>query len=290
MSESKINSIDFKWYSENSHLCPVTKDGVTYLTSPLFDGLSWLNHGMSTRLGGVSSGVCESMNFAYNAHDTVENVSKNYEIFSDATGININHIVTPKQVHSTEVVKIDSDHPFRNIREPGCDFPSVDGMITDVPDVTLFSFSADCAIVMIVDPVHKAIGQCHSGWRGTVGKIAQKAINMMGDSFGSDPSDLLVTIGPSICPECFEVEWDMIEEARKGFKEEDYDKIYYQKNEIKYQFNLWEANRIVLKEAGVHESNIFIPNLCTKCNPTLLFSHRNMGLNRGTLISYLAIR
>lgn len=290
MTSSNNESIQFKWYSEESHLVPVNKNGITYLTSPLYNNIPWINHGMSTRLGGVSQGVCESMNFAYNNHDTVENVSKNYELFCDATGININRIVTPKQVHSADVVKIDADHTFRNIREPGCDFPSVDGMITNVPDVTLFSFSADCALVMIVDPVNKAIGQCHSGWRGTVGRITQNAINMMHENYGSNPSDLLVTIGPSICPECFEVEWDMISEARKGFSEKDYDKIYYQKNDVKYQFNLWEANRIVLEEAGVPETNIFMPNLCTKCNPTLLFSHRNMGLNRGTLISFLSIK
>ena len=282
---------DFKWYSnDDNKLSVVSKGEITYLTSPLYNDLSWLNSGFSTRLGGVSDGVCGSMNFAYNQYDNPQNVYKNYQLFCDAAGIDINKIITTKQVHSNTVVKLDSGHTFRSVNEPGCDFPSVDGVITNIPGVTLFAFSADCSLIQIVDPVNKAIGLCHSGWRGTVGRISSNAISMMQENYGSNPSDLLVTIGPSICQECFEVEWDMIEEARKGFKESDYDKIYYKKNESKYQFNLWEANRIVLLESGVNYKNIFMPNLCTKCNPSLLFSHRNMGLKRGTLIAFLGIK
>ena len=282
---------NFKFYNENNDKLTLHNvNNVTYLTSPIYDEIPWINSGFSTRLGGVSEGVCTSMNFAYNQHDTPENVYKNYQLFCDATGINIEKIVTTKQVHSNTVVKLDENHIFRSVNEPGCDFPSVDGVITNVPDVTLFAFSADCSLIQLVDPVNKAIGLCHSGWRGTVGRISANAIQMMADNYGSDPSNIIVTIGPSICPECFEVEWDMIEEARKGFSEADYDKIYYQKNEKKYQFNLWEANRIVLMEAGIKKDHIFMPNLCTKCNPDLLFSHRNMGLNRGTLIAFLGIK
>lgn len=282
---------DFKWYSkENKNLNVVNKDDITYLTSPVYDELSFINNGFSTRLGGVSEGVCSTMNFAYNQHDNPENVYKNYQFFCDATGIDINKIITTKQVHSNKVVKLDENHSFRSIREPGCDFPSVDGVITNIPGVTLFAFSADCSLIMLVDPVNKAIGLCHSGWRGTVGRISQNALNMMSENYGTNPEDVIVTIGPSICQECFEVEWDMIEEARKGFDPKDYDKIYYKKNDTKYQFNLWEANRIVLLESKIKQDNIFMPNLCTKCNPELLFSHRNMGLNRGTLIAFLGIK
>lgn len=280
----------FNWYSDNKKLNIHKSGDVVYLSSPLYDKIDWLNNGFSTRIGGVSKGVCSSMNFAYNDYDNPTDVYKNYQLFCEATGIDINKIITTKQVHSNTVVKLDETHIFRSISEKGCDFPSVDGVITNVKGATLFAFSADCSLIQIVDPVNKAIGLCHSGWRGTVGRISQNAINMMIENYGSNPSDLLVTIGPSICDKCFEVEWDMISEARAGFKEEDYSKIYYQKNETKYQFNLWEANRIVLKEAGVCEDNIFLPNLCTKCNPDTLFSHRNSGLKRGTLIAFLGIK
>jgi len=280
----------FKWYKDNDPKLNVnSKNEVVWLTSPLLESVDWLNHGMSTRIGGVSEGVCSSMNFAYNAYDLPENVAENYRLFSDATGINVKKIVTPKQIHSTNVVKVDKKHIFRDITTPGCDFPGVDGMITNIPDVTLFSFSADCSLIMICDPVNKAIGQCHAGWRGMAGRISRKTIEMMAENYGSKAEDLLVTIGPSICPECFEVEWDMVSEAIKDFKPEDYSEIYYQTSETKYQFNLWEANKKVLQEAGVPTEQIFMPNLCTKCNPETLFSHRNYGLKRGTLISFMQI-
>lgn len=282
---------NFKWFSENDRkLNVIIREDVTYLTSPLYDDIPWINSGFSTRLGGVSDGCCSSMNFAYNNHDKPENVYKNYKIFCDATGIDINKIVTTKQVHSNTVVKLDENHKFRSVSEPGCDFPSVDGVITNVQGATLFAFSADCSLIQIVDPINKAIGLCHSGWRGTVGRISSNAIKMMQESYGTNPSDLLVTIGPSICQECFEVEIDMINDATVGFKQSDYNKLFYKKNDIKYQYNLWEANRIVLSESGVPIDNIFMPNLCTKCNPDLMFSHRNMGLNRGTLIAFLGIK
>ncbi|MDO4188561.1 MAG: peptidoglycan editing factor PgeF [Lachnospiraceae bacterium] len=283
--------MQIKWYSEQHSKLNVNKKGdVVYLSSPVLDDIPWLRNGISTRLGGVSKDFCGSMNFAYNDYDHPGDVYKNYQIFCNATGIDINKIVTTKQVHSNTVVKLDETHTFRSISEKGCDFPSVDGVITNVSSATLFAFSADCSLIQIVDPVNKAIGLCHSGWRGTVGRISQNAINMMHENYGTNPSDLLVTIGPSICPECFEVEWDMISEAREGFSESDYDKIYYQKNDTKYQFNLWEANKIVLEESGVKCENIFMPNLCTKCNPDFLFSHRNSGLKRGTLIAFLGIK
>ena len=282
--------MEIKWYSDDKRLNVVKRSQVVYLTSPLFDDVDWLNNGVSTRLGGVSTGFCGSMNFAFNDYDNPDSVAKNYDIFCDAAGIDISKIVTTKQVHSNKVVKLDDNHTFRNVKEKGCDFEGVDGVISNIKGATLFAFSADCSLIQIVDPVNKAIGLCHSGWRGTVGRISQNAIDMMTANYGTNPEDLLVTICPSICPECFEVEIDMIEQARAGFREEDYDKIYYQKNEIKYQFNLWEANRIVLLDAGVKESNIFMPNLCTKCNPNFLFSHRNSGLKRGTLIAFLGIK
>lgn len=280
----------FKWHKEdNPKLTIEEKDNILFLSSPLFKDIPWIKCGMSTRLGGVSKDFCGEMNFAYNQYDSIDNVNENYRLFSNAVGIDINKIVTPRQVHGTNIIKVDADYPFKDPLHPTCDIKGADGSITNVPSVSLFSFSADCGLISIVDPVNKAIGQCHSGWRGTAGRISQKTIALMAQNYGSKPEDLLVTLWPSICPECFEVEWDMISEARKSFSESQYSKIYYQKNEKKYQFNLWEANRIVLIEAGVKEQNIFMPNLCTKCNPDLLFSHRNMGLKRGTLISFLCI-
>ena len=283
--------VDIKWYNPEAKKFNVhEKNGVVYLSSPILDEIEWLNNGFSTRIGGVSKGVCESMNFAYNDYDDPKDVARNYEIFTEAASIDVNRIVRPHQIHSSKVIKIESDFSFRDAKVPGWDFEGVDGTVTNVPGVTLFGFSADCNLISIVDPVNKAIGLCHAGWRGMASKISKETIDLMAASYGTKAEDVIASIAPSICPDCFEVEFDMIEQARAGFDESQYDAIYYKKNDIKYQFNLWEANRLVLLEMGVKEENIFLPNLCTKCNPKLLFSHRNSGLKRGTLISYLSIK
>lgn len=279
-----------KWNDDSSPKLKVnSKNGIIYLTSPLFEDIEWIKSGMSTRIGGVSKDFCGEMNFAYNQYDCIENVNENYRLFTDALELDNTKLVTPRQIHGTKVLKIDENYSFKDPLHPRCDLEGADGAVTNIKGVTLISFSADCGLISIVDKANHAIGQCHSGWRGTVGRISQNTLSLMKESYGTNPGDALVTIWPSICQECFEVEWDMICEVRKHFCEEQYNKIYYQKNESKYQFNLWEANRLVLLEAGVKEENIFMPNLCTKCNPSLLFSHRNMGLKRGTLISYLSI-
>lgn len=281
----------FKWYNSKEERLNVNKSGdVVYLSSPLYDKLAFINNGMSTRLGGVSTGPCSTMNLQYNGIDNDDCVTENYKIFCKETGININKIVKNKQTHSTNVIKIDTNYEFRNALLPGYDFEGYDGIITNVPDVTLFAFSSDCSIISIVDPENKAIGLCHSGWRGTAGKIGSKVIHMLHENYGSDPSKLLVTIWPSICQECFEVEWDMVEQAIQNFDKKYHSLMYYQKSEKKYQFNLWNANKIVLLESDIKEENIFMPNLCTKCNPDTLFSHRNTGFNRGNLVCFLAIK
>lgn len=283
--------VDIKWNDLTAPKMNIHEsDGVVYLSSPLLDQLKWLNNGFSTRLGGVSTGVCESMNFAYNDYDDPVNVGKNYELFCKAAGIDENRIVRPHQIHSNKVVKIDADFSFRSAKQSGWDLEGVDGTVTNVPGITLFGFSADCNLISIADPVNKAIGLCHAGWRGMASRISEETLNLMKESYGTNASEVIVSIAPSICPDCFEVEFDMIDQARRGFLKSQYDLIYYKKDDIKYQFNLWEANRIVLMDAGVKKDNIFMPNLCTKCNPKLLFSHRNSGLKRGTLISYLSIR
>ena len=77
-----------------------------------------------------------------------------------------------------------------------------DGMITNVPGICLVTFYADCVPLYFVDPVKKAIGLSHSGWRGTVGKIGKVTVEQMQKTYGSDPKDILAAIGPSICQDC----------------------------------------------------------------------------------------
>ena len=172
----------------------------------------------------------------------------------------------------------------------GTRFMETDGLITNVPGLCLVTFYADCVPLYFVDPVHKAIGLSHSGWRGTVGKMGKVTAEKMKKTFGTDPKDLVAAIGPSICQDCYEVSGDVIEEFKKAFPEGLWDQLFYEKDSGKYQLDLWAANKAVLLEAGIPEEQIAVTNLCTHCNPDILFSHRAQGDRRGNLSALLALK
>jgi YfiH family protein len=184
---------------------------------------------------------------------------------------------------------VDSDIKGCGIIRPR-PYKEIDGLITNVPGIVLVTFYADCVPLYFVDPVKRAIGLSHSGWRGTVGRMGAVTVQRMHETFGSHPADIHAAIGPSICQDCYEVSEDVIEEFKKAFREEQFPSLFYKKENGKFQLNLWEANRQILLEAGIPSGQISLPNLCTCCNPRLLFSHRASKGKRGNLAAFLGIQ
>jgi len=165
--------------------------------------------------------------------------------------------------------------------------------VTNVPGVCLVTFYADCVPLYFVDPKHHAIGLAHSGWRGTVNRMGEKMIHAMKQEYGTVPEDLICCVGPSICSDCYEVGEDVADNFRDAFSKEDCEHIVFpSKSGVigKRQLDLWEANRRILMEAGVPSKNISVTDICTKCNPDKLFSHRAMGEKRGNLCAFLALK
>lgn len=111
----------------------------------------------------------------------------------------------------------------------------------------------------------------------------------MREEYGTDPAQVVAAIGPSICQDCYEVSEDVIEKFRENFDKALWPELFYEKADGKYQLNLWRANQAVLAEAGVPRENIAVTNLCTHCNPDILFSHRSTGTARGNLSAFLAL-
>lgn len=271
------------------HMKVQEKKGVTFLTYPAFDEIPGLIHCFSTRLGGVSKGIYSSMNLSFTRGDDSQAVAANYSRLGEAVGFDVEDIVTSDQTHTTNVRRVTEIDRGNGVIRPRA-FSDVDGMITDTPGVMLCTFYADCVPLYFVDPVHRAIGLSHSGWRGTVGKIGKVTIEKMQEEFGSDPKKMLTAIGPSICQDCYEVSEDVILEFQKAFDEKYWKELFYRKENGKYQLNLWEANRIIFLEAGVREENISMPGICTCCNPRFLFSHRASHGKRGNLAAFLGIK
>ena len=282
--------MDIHWKHEHTGDMEVRqRDGVTYLSYPRLERESAIVHGFSTRLGGVSEGCLGSMNLSFSRGDNPENVLENYRRISRAIGFPVESIVTSDQTHTTNVRQVGKEDCGCGVLTPRT-FHDIDGLITNEPGVTLATFYADCVPLYFYDPTHKAIGLAHSGWRGTVGKIGKKTVERMEETYGSNPADIRAVIGPSICQDCYEVSVDVIDEFRQAFSEESWPELFYEKADGKYQLNLWKANELIFREASILPEHIAVTDLCTCCNPTLLFSHRASHGKRGNLGAFLMLR
>lgn len=257
------------------------KGGVVYLTFPSFDDFPWLIHGFSTRIGGVSRGYLASLNLSLNQDEPRDMTLENYRRISGALGFRMEDLVLTQQTHTANVIRVTASDRGAGITRP-LPWHDVDGLVTDSPDTVLTLFTADCVPLFFVDPVHRAIGVAHSGWRGTAAHIGEVTAARMAAEFGSRPSDMFAAIGPSICPDCYEVSGEVaahfpdefVSPGRPGH----------------FQLDLQEANRKILRDAGIPDAHIADAGLCTACNPELLFSHRASGGKRGLLAGFLAVR
>lgn len=277
-------------YKSQEHILNEKRIGeVLYLTYPLLENTGIVKHGFSTRVGGVSQGVLSTMNLSFSRGDDENAVRENFRRMANAMDVEENCFVFSHQTHTTNVRKVTLEDKGKGLTRP-LDYQDVDGLITNVPGLCLSTFYADCVPLYFVDPVRKSIGLSHSGWRGTVGKIGALTVKKMQEEYGSNPEDIIVAIGPSICQDCYEVSEDVIMEFQNNFDKKYWNELYYQKENGKYQLNLWKANEIVLEEAGVLKEHIAVTNLCTCCNHEMLFSHRATQGKRGNLAAFLALK
>ena len=189
-----------------------TVDGVPFLSYPMLEETGIVHHGFSTKLGGVSKGCWATMNISTTRGDDPEDVEENQRRIARAIGVKPEDMTFTNQTHTTNVAVVRAEDKGRRFME-------TDGMITNVPGICLVTFYADCVPLYFVDPVKKAIGLSHSGWRGTVGKIGKVTVELMQKTYGSDSKDILAAIGPSICQDCYEVSEDVIVKFQKSFEE-----------------------------------------------------------------------
>lgn len=259
---------------------------VHYLTYNKLSEIDFINHAFSTRLGGVSSGIFESMNLSFE-HDDFDCVTENYKRFCAGAGFDFDTLVASSQDHHTFVRVCKKEHCGIGIYRPK-DIQSVDALVTNEQGVTLVTYYADCTPLFFVDTKCKAIGLAHAGWRGTVGKIGAEVIKTMTENYGTDPADLVCAIGPAISVCCYEVD----KECADNFYALGLDdsKFVFPKSDGKYMVDLLECNRQILVDAGVKSENITLSDLCTKCNSELLWSHRATGGKRGTMSAFMTLK
>ena len=283
-------SINWIYKDDRNVFRNVERGGVPYLSFKALEDTGMVINGFSTRLGGASKGRFATMNFSYSRKDDPADVLENFTRMADALGVERDRMVVSYQTHTTNVRRVTREDEGKGvIRER--DYRDVDGLITDVPGITLVTFYADCVPLYLVDQVHHAIGLSHSGWRGTVRRMGQVTMDAMKEAFGTRPEDVTACIGPSICRDCFEVGEEVAEAFADAFDPK-YRDALYRANEKpgKYQLDLWKANEIIFQEAGVPKEQIHTTNICTMCNSDYLFSHRRVGEERRNLAAFLSIR
>lgn len=264
------------------------KKNVTYLDFNIYSRYDSLIAVHSTRIGGISEGIFKSMNLGFSRNDRKEDVLENYKIFSEVIGIFHERMVLSDQWHHTNILKVDERHLGMGIVKKR-EYNDVDGLITNIKDIPLVTFYADCVPVYFYDPIKEVIGMAHSGWKGTVLGIAEVMLNMFKNDYESNVNDIVVAIGPAICKSCYEVGKEVVDGLRDlPFDISDF--YEYDSTKDKYHIDLWEINKKMLLELGVLNEHISVSDLCTKCNPELFFSHRGHGNERGTQIGVMMLK
>lgn len=231
-----------------------------------FDSLncSEITHGIFTRQGGISPNPWESLNMGGMVGDDQKRVEMNRIRAFRAVGRDPASMYDVWQVHGEDVIYVDKPRPTE------VHHLKADAVITNKPEVTLFMRFADCVPIFLYDPVNKVVGLVHSGWKGTIKKVAKTAILGMVQNYGSNPKNILAGIGPSICVEHYSIGPEIVELVLKSFGNLGNRLLLTEDGTVK--FDLWEANRHLLVEAGL--TGIEMSGLCTAGNLNDWYSHR----------------
>ncbi|HKP51687.1 MAG TPA: peptidoglycan editing factor PgeF [Chloroflexia bacterium] len=286
---------------EDSASGPEYRMGVDLLNLPVRDGLYHiaalerypaLLHGISTR----RSPDGEDWNLSTKRGTpeyppSVETAHANRRKFATALGISPGSIVGGQQVHGTEVALVGWGDAGRGMTPDLPSVQGVDALITGTPGLYLMALSADCPPIFFYDPVRRAIGLAHSGWKGTVGRVAANVVEAMVDNFGSSPADLVVAVGPGIGPCCYSVGSNVIEAIREAFPPQGatYPPLLEERDGLTY-FNLRETIRLALLEAGLRPENITVEEVCTADNLHTFYSHRGEEGRCGLFGAVLGMR
>ena len=235
-----------------------TLHGVGCYTLPALSAVPYVSHGFSDRTGGVSTGCFQSMNLSLTRKDDPDRGLENYRLVAAAMGFSFDSMASDHYAHGTAVRRVDGRDRGKGFTKPL--LPSCDGLVTNDPGVTLITGHADCMAFFCVDPVRRAVGLAHAGWRGALGRIGGVLIETMQSEFGSDPAELLLGVGPSICPACFEVDPDVGDLFRDAFP--DLPCILPGKPG-KEHVDLWMVALAQFLEAGALPEHVSLADVCT---------------------------
>ncbi len=301
----------------------ITRGGVRWLECRALARFSWLVHAFSTRYGGVSNGFARGLNLGFTESDSRAHVEENRRRFLRACRAEKFHLASLHQVHSTNIFQAARGSEGRVLYTPAGastplelagELPVGDALITNQPLILLASRTADCLPILVADPRHRAIAALHAGWRGVLGRLAEKVVGVMRAAFHSEPQDLVAAIGPGIRECCYEVGDEVVAAFRGCFTDSD-DFIrptpaagdlqagtppfpslaldppgHAPDKRPAAHLNLATAVFQQLSTAGIPARRIHDLGLCTSCRTDWFYSHRKEGSRTGRMMAIIGIR
>ena len=229
-----------------------------------------LRHGVSGRTGGVSQAPYTSLNLALHVGDDPDAVMENRRRLCEAVGMNLSYLTTTRQTHEDHIQRIGAREAGRGRSSYDDALPHTDAIMTNCTGIPLVLFVADCVPVILFDPVRQACAVVHDGWRGTAARLAAKTVHAMGDAYGTKPESVLAYVGPSISAAHFEVSPDTAQIfSDMGSRYAD-----CVRHDGLLTVDLWQANRIMLEEAGLLPDHIEVTQSCAYDCAEQCFSYR----------------
>ena len=239
-------------------------------------------HAFTTRHGGVSEGIYESLNLGVAFGDNPLAVAENYDRILAALGTRKESLVFSRQVHGNTVRVVDHRHRLPDLFALT---EEADGLVTTAKDVTLAVFTADCIPILLWDETTGAVGAVHAGWRSTVQDIAGAAVARI-TALGANPAHIRAAIGPGIGPCCFETGPEVPQAVLDCLGDTGHANIFA-KDTGKFMVDIKEVNRRLLCRAGLLSAHINVATQCTMCDPETFWSHRATGGQRGSLAAMI---
>ena len=234
-------------------------------------------HAFTTRIGGVSTGHLASLNLIGGHGDRPENIRENFRRVTALFGVGVNDCAVTKQVHGSTVRTVGLEDRHVCLSEVPYE---ADGIVTAVPGLPLFCFTADCVPVLLCDPVHSVIGAVHCGWRSSASDILKNAVEAM-ETLGAETAEICAAIGPAIGKCCFETDADVPDAVNAWLGKENAAPFISEREDGKFLVDLRGSNACRLVQLGVLPERIDISEECTFCSHDRYFSHRYTKGKRG---------
>lgn len=255
----------------------------------------YVSAGMTSRHGGVSVSPLDTLNCALHVNDAPDRVIENRRSFAETLGASFDAWTCAEQVHGSRIAVITAAERGRGRLSREDAIQATDALITDTPGVWLTAFFADCVPLYFLDPVRRAVGLAHAGWKGTVALIAQETVQAMAAAFGSRPEDLYAAVGPSIGGCCYEVDAAVATPVKAALQrlglEAEADRFLVPRagRQGKWMLNLQLLNQQIMIKAGILPSRIEICGMCTSCRTDVFYSHRKEHGSTGRMAAWIGM-